>query len=383
VIEARRSDSPSSVQPVTQSESRGREGPNTELGDDESRWAHVRGRDAGADGAFVYAVRTTGIYCRPSCGSRRPRRENAIFFDSPVEALRAGFRPCKRCLPDEPPPAARQSALVAELCEFIREGASTPTLAELAERTGLSPSHTRRLFEAVTGLSPRKYAEACRSQRLRESLLSAPTTTEAYFDAGYGSSARFYSGAAAALGMSPRAYRRGGVDTTLQFAVGDSSLGSFLVAATEKGVSALFLGDAPEPLVQELEQRFPNARLCAGDEHFEETVARAVHLIESIEAPSELPIDVLGTVFQHRVWRALRQIPSGETRSYAELAAAIGQPSAARAVARACATNPVALAIPCHRIVRRDGSLSGYRWGVERKRALLERERALRSHQRG
>ncbi len=340
---------------------------------DVKRWAALRARDRGADGTFFYAVKTTGVYCRPSCGARPARPENVAFFASADDAGHAGFRPCKRCKPDQPPLAERQTDQIAALCHLL-ESDEPRSLADLARHAGWSTYHTHRVFKAVTGLTPRAYAGAHRARRLREALASSDTVTEALYDAGYGSSGRFYETSGDVLGMTPTRYRAGGTGTEIHFAVGECSLGSILVAATERGVCAILLGDDPEELAHDLERRFAQATLRGGDAAFEALVGQAIALVERPGAPASLPLDVRGTVFQQRVWRALRDIPAGKTASYAEIARAIGAPTATRAVAQACAANPLAVAIPCHRVVRADGDVSGYRWGVERKRALLERE---------
>jgi AraC family transcriptional regulator of adaptative response/methylated-DNA-[protein]-cysteine methyltransferase len=316
------------------------------------------------------------VYCRPSCAARTPRRENVAFHATPAAAERAGFRACKRGRPTEPALAERRAAMVAGLCRLIEAAEQPPTLAALASHAGLSTYHVHRLFKSVTGLTPRAYAAAQRARRAREALARCPTVTEAIHGAGYGSSGRFYEDADDVLGMTPTQYRAGGAGLEIRFAVGECSLGSILVAATSRGVCAVLLGDDPQALVHELERRFAKARLRGADAGFEALVAKVVGLVEDPRTGVELPLDLRGTAFQQRVWRALRRIPAGSTTSYAELARRLGDPNAARAVARACAANPIAVVIPCHRVVRTDGDPSGYRWGVERKRALLAKEAA-------
>ena len=338
------------------------------------RWAAVLARDPAADGRFVYSVRSTGVYCRPSCGARTPRPENVDFHVAPDAARAAGFRPCKRCCPDEPPLAQRHARMVADLCHFIDETDGTPSLAELAHRAGLSVWHVSRVFKAVTGLSPAAYVAGRRTQRVRSSLHKRVSVTEAIFDAGFNASSRFYEQTDAVLGMSPSAFRAGGERTEIRFAIGACSLGAILVAASARGVCAISLGDDPQRLAEELQDLFSNAVLVGDDPDFDALVAQTVAFVEAPGTGLDLPLDLRGTAFQHRVWQALREIPAGRTLSYAELAEHIGSPHGARAVAGACAANVLAVAVPCHRIVRTDGSLSGYRWGVERKRALLERE---------
>jgi AraC family transcriptional regulator of adaptative response/methylated-DNA-[protein]-cysteine methyltransferase len=338
------------------------------------RWAAVVARDARADGDFVYAVRTTGVYCRPSCGSRAARPENVEFHATSAQAERAGFRACKRCRPSDPARGTVQSALIAELCRYIESADQPPTLDMLARRAGVSAYHLHRLFKAVTGVTPRQYADAHRARRVRNELAARRTVTDAIYGAGFNSSGRFYGQSAALLGMTPTRFRAGGADTTIRFAVGECSLGSILVAVSEQGVCAILLGDDPEILVRDLQDRFPRARLIGGDAEFEDLVARVIGLVEAPALGLDLPLDVRGTAFQRRVWQALREIPAGQTASYSEVARRIGAPSSVRAVAHAVASNPLAVAIPCHRVVRTDGALAGYRWGIDRKRTLLERE---------
>jgi len=342
----------------------------------DDRWAAVVRRDPRADGTFYYSVRTTGVYCRPSCGSRQARRENVRFHATRQEAEAAGFLPCKRCRPNELGIAGQHAAAVARACRLIETAEEMPSLDALAETAGLSRFHFHRVFRATTGVTPKAYGAAHRAQRVREELGRSKTVTDAIYDAGFNSSGRFYATSGKVLGMTPTDFRTGGVGASIRFAVGECSLGSILVASTERGVCAILLGNDPERLVRDLQDRFPNARLVGGDKHFERVVAKVVGFVERPALGLDLPLDVRGTAFQQRVWQALRKIPAGATASYQEIAERIGAPSAVRAVARACASNTIAVAIPCHRVVRRDGSLSGYRWGVERKRALLAREKA-------
>lgn len=336
------------------------------------RWARVLARDPGADRDFVYAVRTTGVYCLPSSPSRLPHPANVEFFDNAAAAEAAGYRPSRRAA--LPALGARHAALVAEACRRIEAAEAVPTLAELASAAGVSPYHFHRLFKAATGLTPRAYAAAHRARKLREQLGGSVSVTEAIYDAGFGSNSRFYEASDAVLGMTPSRYRAGGADMDIRFAIGQCSLGAILVAQSERGVCAILLGDDPQALLQDLQDRFPRANLIGGDAQFEQLVAQVVGLIEAPSIGLALPLDVRGTAFQQRVWQALREIPAGSTASYAEIAARIGAPRAVRAVAQACAANQLAVAIPCHRVVRSDGDLSGYRWGVARKRELLERE---------
>lgn len=338
------------------------------------RWAAVAARDPGFDGTFVYSVATTGVYCRPSCPSRPARPENIAFHDSPAAAERAGFRPCKRCTPQDVSRFEERALIVADLCRYIEAADHSPSLAELARRAGWSIHHLHRTFKKLTGLTPKAYAAGQRARRLRLGLDRGDSVTQSIYDAGYSSSGRFYEESNQVLGMTPGHYRAGGANTSIRFAVGQSSLGAILVAQSDRGVCAILLGDDPDTLARELQDQFPAANLVAGDQNFEQTVARVVGFVEAPALGLDLPLDIRGTVFQRRVWEALRRIPPGETLSYSEVAERIGAPGSARAVARACAGNALAVAIPCHRVVRRNGALSGYRWGVERKRMLLERE---------
>jgi AraC family transcriptional regulator, regulatory protein of adaptative response / methylated-DNA-[protein]-cysteine methyltransferase len=340
---------------------------------DAQRWEAVQRRDRQADGKFYYSVATTGVYCRPSCAARMALRKNVAFHGSCADAERAGYRPCKRCKPNQAADTGHAAA-IAEACRAIEQAEEMSSLDDLAARAGLSRFHFHRLFKAATGLTPRQYAAAHRAKRVRDDLPISATVTQAIYDAGFNSSGRFYAESTGRLGMRPSAYAKGGQGAIIRFAVGQSSLGAILVAATDKGVCAITLGDKPEALVRALQDRFPNATLVGGDKAFEAVVAKAVGLVEAPGLGCDLPLDIRGTAFQERVWQALRAIPAGTTASYAEVARRLGKPGAVRAVAQACAANPVAIAIPCHRVVRTDGDLSGYRWGVERKRELLRRE---------
>ena len=338
------------------------------------RWPAVATRDPQADGRFFHSVRTTGVYCRPSCAARPPRPENVAFHATAADARRAGFRACLRCRPDEPSQADRQAKLVADLCRLLETAETAPTLDQLARHAKVSAYHLHRVFKAVTGLTPRAYAAAHRGKRVRAGLEAGGTVTEALYDAGYGSNGRFYAEADKVLGMTPTRFKAGGVGTEIRFAIGQCSLGAIGVACSERGVCAIELGDDPEALARLLQDRFPHATWVGGDAEFERQVAAVVGFVEAPQLGLALPLDVRGTAFQQRVWQALQAIPPGQTASYAEIAARLGAPSASRAVAQACGANPLAVAIPCHRVVRSDGALSGYRWGVERKRALLDRE---------
>ncbi|RFP12172.1 MULTISPECIES: bifunctional DNA-binding transcriptional regulator/O6-methylguanine-DNA methyltransferase Ada [unclassified Duganella] len=345
---------------------------------DELRWEAVRQRDAGADGEFWYSVRSTGVYCRPSCGARPALRKNVAFHDSREAAEQAGFRPCLRCKPDQPPLAERQAAIVAQACRLIDAAAadaeSAPDLDSLATAVGVSRFHFHRMFKAVTGITPKAYANAQRARRMQDGLAQQATVTDAMYAAGYNSSGRFYAQTPSVLGMTPTAFRAGGRGAQIRFAIGACSLGAILVASTEQGICAILIDDDPDVLVRDLQDRFPKAELIGAEPEYEQVVSRVVGMVERPEIGLDLPLDVRGTAFQQRVWQVLREIPAGRTVSYAELAALVGSPKGARAVAGACAANALAVAIPCHRVVRNDGSISGYRWGVDRKAALLDRE---------
>uniref|UniRef100_Q01ZD9 methylated-DNA--[protein]-cysteine S-methyltransferase n=1 Tax=Solibacter usitatus (strain Ellin6076) TaxID=234267 RepID=Q01ZD9_SOLUE len=343
---------------------------------DAQRWAAILRRDPAADGEFFYSVKTTGVYCRPSCASRLALRKNVVFHATTEAAERAGFRPCKRCKPDQAALAEQHAAAIAAACRTIEVSETTPSLDELAAVAGMSRFYFHRTFKAITGVTPKAYASARRAERVRTELAASPTVTQAIYDAGFNSSGRFYEQSTDILGMTPGDFRAGGSRAAIRFAVAECSLGSILVAATEKGVCAILMGDDPETLVRDLQDRFPRAELTGGDREFEATVAKVLTFVEAPGLGLDLPLDVRGTAFQQRVWQALRAIPAGATASYAEIAARIGAPKSVRAVAQACAANSLAIAIPCHRVVRHDGGLSGYRWGVERKRALLTREGA-------
>jgi AraC family transcriptional regulator of adaptative response/methylated-DNA-[protein]-cysteine methyltransferase len=338
------------------------------------RWASVVARKAAADGTFVYSVRTTGVYCRPSCSARRARPENVRFHLTGADAVAAGFRPCKRCRPDHPSLSEEHAARVTRACRLIEASPRVPKLEVLAAHAGLSVFHFHRVFKAATGLTPRAYAFAQRGRRVRTELGRSGSVTRAIYESGYNSNGRFYAESRRVLGMKPTDYRAGGANAAIRFAIGECSLGSILVAASDRGVCAILLGDDPEGLAHDLQERFPRATLIGGDPEFERLVSRVVGFVEAPGLGLDLPLDVRGTAFQQRVWQALLAIPAGQTASYTEIARRIGAPASVRAVAQACAANNLAVAIPCHRVVRTDGGLSGYRWGVERKRTLLQRE---------
>ncbi len=338
------------------------------------RWAAIVARDPKADELFVYGVKTTGVYCRPSSASRLPRPENIQFFDTPAQAEAAGYRASKRASGDQTQLAAHHAQLVAEACRHIEQADTAPSLNTLALLAGLSPFHFHRVFKAVTGLTPKGYASAQRTRKVREGLKGQHSVTDALYDAGFNSNSRFYESADQLLGMKPSDYKAGGTNSEILFAVGQCSLGAILVAQSCRGVCAILLGDDPDTLVRDLQDQFPKADLVGADRRFEQTVAQVVGFIEAPALGLDLPLDLRGTAFQQRVWQALRDIPLGSTASYAQIAERIGAPKSFRAVAQACGANSLAVAIPCHRVVRSNGELSGYRWGVERKRRLLARE---------
>lgn len=338
------------------------------------RWQAILTRDKTADGRFIYAVKTTGVYCSPACPSRLPRPENIVFFSDAAAAEQAGFRPCKRCRQGRPSLVAEHAAKIAVACRYIEQADRAPSLRRLAAEAGISPYHFHRVFKSLIGLTPKAYADACRARRLRGQLTADTSVTDAILAAGYASTGRFYAGAEAVLGMTPARYRRGGLGVDIVFAVGRCSLGEILVAQSERGICAILLGDDAQALVEELQDTFPNAILAGDDAAFAQRMSLVVGFVDTPRLGLDLPLDIRGTAFQQRVWQALREISPGQTVSYAEIARRIGSPAAVRAVAGACAANRLAVAIPCHRVIRRDGGLSGYRWGIERKRRLLDIE---------
>ena len=341
---------------------------------DDARWAAFVARDATFDGQFFIAVETTGIYCRPSCPAKRAKRENVRFYATAAAAERAGFRPCKRCKPNEPSFVQQHAEKVRQACRLIETAEAEPKLDDLAAAVGLSPYHFHRVFKSVLGVTPKAYAAAHRSKRVREELGRSATVTAAIYGAGFNSNGRFYATSSETLGMTPNQFRAGAPNAEIKFAIGESSLGLVLIAASDKGVCAILFGDDPDGLARDLERQFPRARLVSDDPAFEQLTAKVIGFVEDPRRDLDLPLDIRGTAFQRRVWEALRRIPLGTTATYADIAKAIGAPKAVRAVGRACGSNPIALAIPCHRVVGSNGSLTGYRGGIERKRALLAKE---------
>lgn len=343
---------------------------------DAARWEAVLQRDAGAADAFVYAVRTTNIYCQPGCASRLPNRTNVEYFADPGEARRAGYRACKRCRPDQSAEGVEQ-ALAEKACRTIEASDAPVSLGDLAAASELSPSHFQKIFKKTVGLTPKQYAVAHRTERFRRNLRNGTSVSAAIQETGFGSSSRAYEKVQEHLGMNPSTYRSGGIGLTIRYAVSTCRLGSVAVAATDKGICAIELGDSKSDVRRHLEARFPKAAIKNAESGFTDTVRKVVEFLDAPEKnPFDLPLDIQGTAFQHRVWRALTELGSGETVSYSELAERVGRPGAARAVGSAVSRNAIAVAIPCHRVVRNDGGLGGYHWGEERKRELLERERA-------
>jgi AraC family transcriptional regulator of adaptative response/methylated-DNA-[protein]-cysteine methyltransferase len=347
------------------------------------RWNAVAARDASKDGDFVYGVLTTGVYCRPSCPARKPLRKNVRFFATPAAAERAGLRPCRRCRPDETRPSRAVDPRIRMACDLIARHAESPlTLKALADAVGMSPFHFQRRFKASIGLTPKEFHEAERVRALKSGLKSARSVTDAIYDAGFGSSSRVYERVDTRLGMTPMQYRDGGRGVAISHATAATPLGALMIGATDRGICFIQFGDSEEALLGELAAEYPNATRARMREAQAATFAvwmRALgDYLDGAATSLDLPLDVRGTAFQMRVWRYLQTIPRGHVESYAEVARGIGRPTAARAVAQACASNPVALAIPCHRVIRGNGELGGYRWGVARKRTLLDAERATR-----
>ena len=346
----------------------------------EGFWQAVLERDRRFDGQFVFAVSTTGVYCRPSCPARRPRRENVSYFALPEAAEQSGFRACKRCRPHLSPASDPQISLVRRACRLIEhELDESIDLETLGRHLGLSSFHLQRTFKSIMGVTPRDYAEACRTTRFKTAVRDGKSVTAAMYDAGYGSSSRLYERANSELGMTPATYRRAGADTVIEYATTRSPLGYLLVAATKKGLCSVTLGDNVAQLEANLRNEYAAAEIRQNNPALEAVIDQIVAHLKGKQPHLSLPLDIRATAFQRQVWQALQQIPYGSTLSYGEVAAAIGRPTAVRAVARACATNPVALVIPCHRVIREDKSLGGYRWGMERKKSLLKAEKRAAS----
>ncbi len=353
---------------------------STSLVDEALFWDAVNARDARFNGVFVYAVRSTGVYCRPTCPSRRPQREQVIFFNSFDEAEAAGFRPCRRCHPQAAFLPDHSSEIVQRACQILDENLAEPlSLTGLAQELHLSPSYLHRIFKAVTGLTPHQYTLGKRVEQFKAGLKDGKDVTTALYDAGFSSSSRLYEGAAGRLGMTPTTYRRGGQGMSIHYTIVDTYLGRMLVAATAQGICAVSFGDQDARLAAFLKQEYPAAEIEHDGENLNAWAQTLLAHLEGSQPDLALPLDLQATAFQQRVWAELRKIPYGETRSYAEVAGAIGQPQAVRAVAQACARNPAVLVTPCHRVVRSDGSLGGYRWGIQRKQALLGREKSRKS----
>jgi len=347
--------------------------------DYESQWQAVLAKDASFDGQFVFAVSSTGIYCRPSCPARRPHREHVSFFQLPEAAERAGFRACRRCHPREVRVVDPQIEMTRQVCRIIEENDGEPiTLSVLSEQLGVSSFHLQRTFRSIMGITPRRYAETCRVNRFKQGVRRGEAITSAIYDAGYGSSSRLYERASSQLGMTPATYGKGGRGAVINYAIVETLLGRLLVAATDKGVCSVMLGDSDAALKENLFNEFPAAEIRQDEKLLRSSVKTIVDHLKSRSPHIDLPLDIQATAFQRQVWEQLRSIPYGQTHSYSEVAKAIGQEKAVRAVAHACATNPVALVIPCHRVIREDSSLGGYRWGLERKRKLLDNEKRSR-----
>lgn len=344
-------------------------------GNKNQKWSMVLARDVRGDGRFVYAVRSTGVFCRPSCPSRRPQRENVEFFDSPAQAQQAGYRACRRCSPMERNPQAQK---IEAACRYIDENLDvTLSLTAISRHVAISPFHFQRLFKRILGISPRQYQQARRAGKFRQALLSEGRVTDAIYEAGYSSSSRAYESIPAQLGMTPSAFRRKGEGVEIRYTILATGMGKLLMATTERGVCAVRFGENDARLVREIKHDFGAAEIHRDDERLKELASQVQQLLDGSAAALNIPIDIQGTAFQQLVWETLRKIPAGETRTYAEVAASIGRPKAVRAVANACASNPVAVVVPCHRVVHKNGHLAGYRWGVKRKEMLLEKEHTV------
>ena len=329
------------------------------------------------DEKFVYAVRTTSIYCRPSCPSKAANPDNMIIFGSGFAAERSGYRPCKRCKPDQLVNFDKNYFAVEKVCRLIESADEFPNLVEMAKISGLSQFYFHKVFKQYTGITPKAYVSFCRSNRMRQRLNNCNSVTEAIYDSGYNASSRFYEESSCRIGMKPNQFRNKGAGTKMRFAVGQCSLGAILVASTEKGICAIELGDDPNGLINHFQERFKNAEIVGADVEFEKIIAHVIGLVENPRQKFSLPLDIQGTIFQQKVWNILQKIPVGKTKTYSEVAKTLGNPSAVRAVGSACARNKIAVVIPCHRVIKNDGSLAGYRWGVERKLSLLTRERKV------
>jgi AraC family transcriptional regulator, regulatory protein of adaptative response / methylated-DNA-[protein]-cysteine methyltransferase len=343
------------------------------FGTEDGRWAAVEGREPRADGAFVYAVRTTGVYCRPTCRSRRPNRANVAFFDHPEAAEHAGFRPCKRCEPGVTRREVGHARLIQRACSLL-EVSDGISLADLAAKVGLSPGYFHRVFKATVGVTPKEFAMSLRLKRLRDGLTGGESVAGGILGAGFGSIGRGYDESAEGLGMTPGQYRKGGEGQSIRYASAETSLGRVLVASTARGICSIELGDSDDELIARLVERFPNAELAGDDPAFADRVEKVVAMVDQPGTSLDLPLDIRGTAFQRQVWEALRAIPFGTTTTYTEVARSIGRPNAVRAVASACASNKLAIVIPCHRVIRGDGGLAGFGWGIDRKRKMLDRE---------
>ncbi|WP_230413796.1 bifunctional DNA-binding transcriptional regulator/O6-methylguanine-DNA methyltransferase Ada [Undibacterium umbellatum] len=359
---------------LTYANVREKKGPAMPVDLDDVRWDAVCIKNRDLDGEFVFAVKTTGIYCRPSCPAKTAKRQNVEFYETTVLAQQAGYRACKRCHPDGVSQEHSRNSMIETACQLIKNSEAPLKLETLASKMAMSPHHFHRIFKELTGVTPKQYQSALQKEKVRSLLNQSASISGAIYDAGYNSASRFYEMAGAMLGMSPKAYRAGAEDLQMQYMVCESALGLLLIASTEKGICTIEFGDSASVLEQVLQQRFPKASIRAAETHFKEWVTSILAYIQQPRGLLDLPLDVQGTAFQQRVWKALQDIPPGQTASYAEIAKRIGSPSSVRAVANACASNQFAVAIPCHRVIRSDGDVTGYRWGMERKKALLKRE---------
>lgn len=345
----------------------------------DARWQAVMTRDSNADGCFFYAITTTGIYCYPSCPSRLAQRVNTLFFATSNDAQRAGFRPCKRCQSDQDTPLNRNTHIVANACRLIESSNEPIDLETLAKSQHMSRYHFHRLFKSITGITPKAYSLVYRAHKIKTELTDCSSITEAIYHAGFNSSACFYATSTEILGMTPTQFKNGGHSETIHYSIGTCSFGPILVARSEKGICAILIHNDNKPILADLQKRFPKATLVEDKSDFHHWLAQVIHFVEAPQKGLELPLDIRGTIFQQRVWHILQRIPLGTTASYTDIATQLGDPKAVRAVARACAANPIALLVPCHRVVRSDGGISGYRWGAENKRTLIAREAAQTS----
>lgn len=347
---------------------------NSSFTNDESRWQAVVDNDRRADSIFYYGVITTGIFCRPHCTSRLPNRENIVFFDTPKDALAAGFRPCRRCRPESAAPEDQIRQKIVHACRLLEQDKTPPKLIDLANEAGLSPYHFHRVFKKIIGITPKQYASTHRSERLKRELAAGRSVTDAIYSSGYSSNSTMYTQSQQRLAMKPKEYRKGGAGLSIRYGIAECRLGWILVAATDRGVCAIEFADTPDELPSMIRNRFPQAEIVEGEQSFSVLLHDVIQFIDSPRRENQLPLDIQGTAFQQQVWAILQEIQPGETLSYTEVAEKLGRPEAIRAVARACAANKIAVAIPCHRVLSKAGKLCGYKWGIERKEKLLQNE---------